>query len=291
MNVMYLPQAEFGSKNKFFYNYYTADAEYIYHDQLQYHDFYEIQLFKNKAEDPQELLGYITLDGQEIPLYHNTLLLIDMFKQHKIEIKSKNYIRICFDISPNYIYFASSKESNLLNLFKSGNPTVPLLRITEEQGKRFMEVYHTLNLPTLTEGLDIYEKGLLFLLLANLFDISASHLLSSSQKEDKSVSLIHDIIQYIDEHIENQLSLDELSEALHFSTYYLCHVFKESTNLSLKTYITDKKIELAKHLLAVYPVTEVAEKIGFNSYSSFFRTFKKLNGISPSDYKTELEKQ
>lgn len=291
MSAIYLPQAEFGSKNKFFYNYYTADAEYIYHNQLQYHDFYEIQLFKSHAEDSQELLGCMTLDGQEIPLYHNTLLLIDIFKQHKIEIKSKNYIRICFDISPNYIYFASSKESNLLNLFKRSNASVPMLYLTEEQGKRFMEVYHTLNLATLSKGLDIYEKGLLFLLLANIFDMSAPHLLSSSVKEDKSISLIHDIIEYIDEHIENQLSLDELSEALHFSTYYLCHIFKESTNISLKTYITDKKIELAKHLLAIYSVTEVAEKIGFNSYSSFFRTFKKLTGISPSDYKTELEKQ
>ncbi len=289
MGAMYLPQVEFDSKNKFFYNYYTADAEYVYYDQLQYHDFYEVQLFKSSIDDPQELLGHMTLDGQLIPLHHNTLLLIDMFKPHRIEIKNKHYTRICFDIAPNYIYFASSKESNLLNLFKGRNGSAPLLHITEEQAKDFLQVYHDLSLPTLSGGLDIYEKGLLFLLLSRLFDLGAPQLLSSPQKEDKSISLIHDIIQYIEEHIEKQLTLDELSEALHFSTYYLCHVFKESTNLSLKTYITDKKIELAKHLLAVYSVTDVAAKIGFNTYSSFFRAFKKQTGISPSDYKANIK--
>lgn len=290
MNAMYLPQLEFGSQNKFFYNHYTADAEYSHYDQVQYHDFYEVQLFRSATGDNRELLGVMTLEGHDIPLHHNTLLLIDMFKRHKIEIKSKNYTRTCFDISPNYIYFASSEKSNLLNLFGHNSMTLPVLQLTEEQGSRIMQIYRDLNMPMLSKGTDIYEKGLLCLLLAFLFDMGNSYLLSTPAKEDKTVNLIYDIIQYIDEHIESQLSLEELSEAMHFSTYYLCHAFKKSTDLSLKTYITDKKIELAKQLLAVYSVTEVAEKIGFNNYSSFFRTFKKLTGISPSDYKFKLKK-
>lgn len=48
-------------------------------------------------------------------------------------------------------------------------------------------------------------------------------------------------------------------------------------------------MELAKQLLPLYSVTEVSEKIGFNTYSSFFRVFKKQFGVSPSDFKNKLK--
>ena len=66
-----------------------------------------------------------------------------------------------------------------------------------------MQIYRDLNMPMLSKGTDIYEKGLLCLLLAFLFDMGSSYLLSNSTKEDKTVNLIYDIIQYIDEHIES----------------------------------------------------------------------------------------
>ena len=291
MSAIYLPQNEFSSKNRFFYNLYTAKKEYIYHNQLQYHDFYEFQFFFNSANDPDELLGYITLDHEKYPLYHNSIVLIDLFKKHKIDILSKNYNRYCFDMYPDFIHFVSSVESNLMNLFNQATNPTAILHLKEESAAQIFQAFVDLHQPVLSSGNDIYQKGILCLLLANIYDIyhKNSSAGTNINKEDKNMILILQIIQYIDTHIENQLSLEELSDALHFSTYYLCHSFKKYANISLKTYIMDKKINLAKQLLSVYSATEVSEKIGFNNYSSFFRAFKKLTGISPSDYKFHLK--
>lgn len=291
MNAIYLPQDKFNAKNRFFYNYYPSDNEFPHYDQLQYHDFYEVMFFRSTSGDPNEILGYMTLETERIPLYHNSVVLVDLFKRHKIQINSKNYNRYCFDIYPDFIHFASSTESNLLSLFsQTANPN-PMLRLNAEQGGHVLESFQNLHQPLLSFGNDIYQKGVFCFLLANLYDIYHNHFSDTSAKEDKNQTLLLQVIQYIDSHIENQLSLEELSEALHFSTYYLCHSFKKYTNISLKKYIMDKKIELAKQLLSIYTVTEVAEKTGFNNYSSFFRAFKKLTGISPSDYQFELKKR
>ncbi len=285
---VYLPQIEFESKNRFFYTYYTAKEEYIYHNVLQYHDFYEIQLFQSKIQDKEEILGYITLSDKKYPITHNALVLINIFEQHKVEVTSENYIRFCIDVMPDFIYFVSSAETNLLNFFQKSTSS-PLRILDTKQSEQLIQLFYDFGEPKISNGYDIYKKGVLCMLIAHLFDICYTNFYSSAYYEDKNITLIFEIIQYIDTHIRNKLSLSELSTELHFSTYYLCHSFKKYTNISLKKCILDKKMELAKQLLPLYSVTEVSEKIGFNTYSSFFRVFKKQFGVSPSDFKNKLK--
>ena len=186
------------------------------------------------------------------------------------------------------ILFVSSAETNLLNFFQKSTSS-PLRILDTKQSEQLIQLFYDFGEPKISNGYDIYKKGVLCMLIAHLFDICYTNFYSSAYYEDKNITLIFEIIQYIDTHIRNKLSLSELSTELHFSTYYLCHSFKKYTNISLKKYILDKKMELAKQLLPLYSVTEVSEKIGFNTYSSFFRVFKKQFGVSPSDFKNKLK--
>lgn len=88
-------------------------------------------------------------------------------------------------------------------------------------------------------------------------------------------------------HTEN-LSLTAVAQAAHMSTFYFCKQFKKATGLSFTEYLSRLRIEKAKAQLLKpnLRVSEVAYEVGFQSLTHFNRVFKKLNGESPTNYRT-----
>lgn len=95
------------------------------------------------------------------------------------------------------------------------------------------------------------------------------------------------VISYIDKNISEKLSLDMLSRKLSFSKYYLCHMFKAETGLSVMEYITLRRIVAAKKklLYSDMSVSQISGLCGFSSFSYFTQTFKRIEGISPLNYR------
>lgn len=95
---------------------------------------------------------------------------------------------------------------------------------------------------------------------------------------------------YIDEHFQEAITRESLSEALHFSAGHLAKSFKKEMGISLGAYIIEKRMEQAKYLLRKggIPVMEVALLVGYDNFSYFSRLFKLKNGISPKEYQKEM---
>lgn len=77
-------------------------------------------------------------------------------------------------------------------------------------------------------------------------------------------------IDYISEHISQDLSLDAIASALFVDKYYFAHIFKEYTNTSPHRYILKKRLVLSKQFIEEgFPITEVFAKCGFSDYTHF----------------------
>lgn len=106
------------------------------------------------------------------------------------------------------------------------------------------------------------------------------------QKTEVDASLYSNLAEYIEEHLEEELSLEKLAEEFYVSKYHIAHVFKENIGLSIHQYITKKRLSLCQEAIrSDTNITEVYQAYGFGDYSSFYRAFKKEYGISPKEYR------
>jgi len=100
---------------------------------------------------------------------------------------------------------------------------------------------------------------------------------------------INSILKYINENLNEDLSIESLSSGFYMSRYYLMHRFKEQTGYTVHSYILQKKLIMAHSLIKKgRPINEVSAECGFGDYSSFVRAFKKMFGLSPRNYYKSL---
>jgi len=96
---------------------------------------------------------------------------------------------------------------------------------------------------------------------------------------------IDEALRYINNNLSEELSVDALAGMCYLSRYYFMRRFKESTGYTVHNYISQKRLTAAAELLeGGAGVTEAAIKVGFSEYSSFLRSFKKVYGVTPSEY-------
>lgn len=94
------------------------------------------------------------------------------------------------------------------------------------------------------------------------------------------------IIRYIHLHYADDLSLNTLAEVLHMTPGYVSRLFSRESGTTYRKYLTELRVEKAKELLATtgLSIAEVCDRVGFNDYFHFLKTFKRLTGVSPGKY-------
>lgn len=110
----------------------------------------------------------------------------------------------------------------------------------------------------------------------------------------KTPAWAQEMKEIIQDHIDTNITLKEISKDLNISPSYLSREFsKYFGELSFGEYIQQQRIEKAKELMgtATYSLTEIAYLTGFSDQSHFTRIFKKITGQNPSDFRKKLKKK
>lgn len=99
--------------------------------------------------------------------------------------------------------------------------------------------------------------------------------------------VINKIIQYIEQHFHEKITLDTLATYVHMNSSYLSRLFNKEIGESLTDYINRIRIERAKQLIvdSDLNINEITYMVGFSDPSYFSNTFKKFTGVTPREYK------
>lgn len=111
---------------------------------------------------------------------------------------------------------------------------------------------------------------------------------AASSKTGSLVSRLSVVLDYLDTHYSENITLEEVAGIANFSKFYFTRLFKQYTSQTFYDYLSSRRIQAAEQMLTVpnLAITDVSLKSGFSSLSSFNRTFKRLKGCSPSEYRS-----
>jgi YesN/AraC family two-component response regulator len=223
------------------------------------------------------------------------IILINEFDVHKFFFNSKDtaYKRYIVNFKKDYIlpYLKIAGIDHIFDDLSKIDFTHATTRLRERNELKALFEYlvdaSKLNLKALPN--EFYQASIrstLVLILIQIWNI-----LSNSKpynNTNKKSLLVRDIIQFIDNNYCSQIQLDQLANKFFINKFYMCDVFKEITNLSIMEYVQQRRVIEAQKLLKrdkEKKIIEVCFDCGFNNVQHFHRTFKKVTGTTPNQYR------
>ena len=244
--------------------------EIAYH----YHTFHKIIFLLAGRAD-------YAVEGEHYHLQPGDFVLVGRGSIHRPEVAQGDfYDRVILYIAPGYLESLGKED---------------LSRCFLEAQERFRYVYHSGGGDSIrrllyeleqagTEGgfgSDILQRALFAqLLVAINRTVAQGATVDASVGDPKVVA----VLQYLNAHLTENLSIDELAARFYISKYHLMRRFRSETGYTIHHYMTEKRLLLAQQMLSRrMPLWEAAENCGYQDYSTFSRAYKKQFGYAPSE--------
>ena len=218
-----------------------------------------------------------TVDTSTYDVLPGDLLMVFPNQIHRYEeIKRERYILFIVnpDLMPEFetVFSRRVPRSALICGAMDDPSLLPLLQLLAEQYEHPPQHYRELSL-----------KGTLLALFARL--LAHLELTEPSAQDSRAVRAIVDYCAR--NYTTPSLSLEMLERDLHLSRFYISHLFSDKMNIGFNDYVNSLRISGACRLLKQtdLSITAVSERSGFNTCRTFNRSFSKLLGVSPSEYR------
>lgn len=211
---------------------------------------FNISLFREDI-----LKAYAEYD--EKALYDTLTSIIELFDSQKA-----HYVQ-ALDAASNILY---------LSLSLLGNGEQLVSDIFQEKTNGYRSLYELTGTEQILEWMKLLRDGL-------------CQSFTAHNKDYKNHTVVQ-VKKYINEHIEEKLTLNKVAREFNISPNYLSVLFSRNNDIGFSDYINQSKIDAAKKMMTDgdYKIYEISDRLGFESAFYFSRVFKKVTGLSPRDY-------
>lgn len=196
-----------------------------------------------------------------------------------------------YHINENYIqkyWFHFDAEAEGTSLFELINPPF-YLHI--DDGRAFVKLFRAIFKCAADDAPDsqLLLNAKILELLSLYFKLTNTSFSETAVDEN---TIIRVIVEYVNAHLDKNITLRELAEVAHFHPNYFVRFFKEHIGIPPTKYVNNIKIEYAKSMLenTDLSIKEIMTSIGFDDYSHFSKFFKTYSGYSPSAFRSFYSK-
>lgn len=247
---------------------------------FHYHDFNKILIFLRGN------INYI-IEGKNYSLKPYDIVLINAGEIHKPTILDNSiYERIIIYVSPQFLNTNKDENYDLSYCFERAKKEHSnVLRIHSFEKSKLYQVCRELELSFSDNAFakELYQKILFLEFMIQLNRTVISNHINYLDSVIGNAKLLQ-ILDYINEHLTEDITIDKLADYFFVNRYYLMHFFKEETEYTIGNYITEKRLLLAKNLVQNgSSVTDACFQSGFKNYSTFSRAFKKAFNTMPKN--------
>ena len=243
--------------------------------EYHYHTFHKvIILLAGKA-------GY-AIEGERYDLSPGDFVLVGRGSIHRPEVAEDDfYERMILYIDPAYLTSLSTEDCDLESCFRQAQTAFRYV-YRDEGGSRVRQLFETLARTSREGGYGaaLLERAQFLELMVEVNRVCrGGHQVQAAAGDRKVVALL----QYLNLHLTEELSIDQLAERFYISKYHMMRRFRQETGYSIHGYLTEKRLLLARRLLEQGSVpSEAAIQAGYQDYSTFSRAYKKQFGCGPS---------
>ena len=247
---------------------------------FHFHDFHKVLIFQKGDVSYQ-------VEGRSYELRPNDIVFVPAGEVHRpILHNNSTYERIIIYISQDFLDKYREENADLsLCLRHAHDNHSHVLRVPAFESSLLGQVVRQLVQSFQSDEFanELYHHILFleFMIQLNRAALrNGVEYIPTSSSNQKIIS----VLNYLNEHLADDISIEKLADTFYINRYYLMHTFKEETGYSIGNYLSTKRLLLARDLIAGgVPITTACYECGFKNYSTFSRAFHKLFGHTPRE--------
>ncbi|AYV67190.1 MULTISPECIES: AraC family transcriptional regulator [Niallia] len=210
----------------------------------------------------------LTIQDKSYTLHEGENALILSNQIHSLQSNQKNHAWI-YVFSPELVnqFYQLSKNKDLIH---------PIFQLQAATREMIKEIFSNNNSSMFA------KKGVLYLICAELLNQT-----SFKEETRRDDYLLHDLLNYIQNHFTEELSLKDLSQKFGYDYSYLSRFFTKILHIPFVDFVNGHRVTLASQLLKTTDskITEIADMVGYRNIRSFNRNFEKIMNTTPTNYR------
>ena len=221
------------------------------------------------------------LDGEFYKCFAHSLIVVPEISSHKVIVKKNASYERCIINIDKSVFENIEEIYHKKGIFDGIKKSTGMIRLTDDEHQKYMML--------INQYINYEKNGDEILMMGTFMNIIAfiKELFNKMERNtvlsDEEISTADKIIKLVEDDFK-LLTVSDIASKMYVNEDYLNRLFKDETGITLKKYLTVRKIaEAKKYIYLKKSVKEACFLSGFNDYANFLRTFKKYEGYTPKE--------